>query len=160
LEEASETAKRLMAGLLERMGAASEVEVTLQEGNIHIDIRSNNEGFLIGKNGRTLDSLEMLMNRMINKQLKEPARTVLDIGGYRKRREESLSQIALETGEKAKRMGRTLTIGPFNAHERRIIHLTLKENSSVETESIGEGDIKKVSIIPKRGKGEVSSVSR
>ena len=80
-------------------------------------------------------------------------RVVLDIDDYRKRRIDTMANIASRLGEKAKRIGRSLTVGPFNSHDRRIIHLTLKEDPYLETESLGEGELKKVKIIPIRIEG-------
>jgi spoIIIJ-associated protein len=154
LEEEIEIAKQLMAGLLERIGVGTGVEGFLREGNLYLEIKGDREGILIGRYGRTLDSLQILINRMINKQLKRPVKVILDIDDYRKRRVETLTRMAVRLGEKAKRGGHVLTIGPFNAHDRRIIHIALKEDPSLETESLGEGEIKKITIIPKREEGE------
>jgi spoIIIJ-associated protein len=85
---------------------------------------------------------------MVNKRLRNAVRVVLDVDDYRKRRVGSMTDIAHRIGEKAKRMGHSLTIGPFNSHDRRIIHLTLKEDAYLKTESLGEGELKKVKIIP------------
>jgi spoIIIJ-associated protein len=147
LEEV-EIAKELTAGLLERMGVKTEVEGFLKEGNLCLEIKGDQEGVLIGKHGRTLESLQILINRMLNKRLKSAVRVVLDIDDYRKRRVESIANIACRLGEKAKRIGHSLTVGPFNSHDRRIIHLTLKEDPCLKTESLGEGELKKVKIIP------------
>jgi len=146
--EEIEIAKELTIGLLERMGVKKEVEGFLKEGNLCLEIKGDQEGILIGKHGRTLESLQMLINRMVNKRLKNAVRVVLDIDDYRKRRAESMANIACRLGEKAKRMGHSLTVGPFNSHDRRIIHLTLKEDPYLKTESLGEGELKKVKIIP------------
>jgi len=146
--EEIEIAKELTIGLLERMGVKKEVEGFLKEGNLCLEIKGDQEGVLIGKHGRTLESLQMLINRMVNKRLKNAVRVVLDIDDYRKRRAESMANIACRLGEKAKRMGHSLTVGPFNSHDRRIIHLTLKEDPYLKTESLGEGELKKVKIIP------------
>jgi spoIIIJ-associated protein len=146
--EEIEIAKELTTGLLERMGVKTEVEGYLKEGNLCLEIKGDQEGILIGKHGRTLESLQMLINRMVNKRLKNAVRVVLDIDDYRKRREESMANIACRLGEKAKRIGHSLTVGPFNSHDRRIIHLTLKEDPYLKTESFGEGELKKVKIIP------------
>ena len=146
--EEIEIAKELTIGLLERMGVRTEVEGFLKEGNLCLEIKGDQEGVLIGKHGRTLESLQMLINRMVNKRLKNAVRVVLDIDDYRKRREGSMTDIAHRIGEKAKRAGHSLTIGPFNSHDRRIIHLTLKEDPYLKTESLGEGELKKVKIIP------------
>jgi spoIIIJ-associated protein len=151
--EEIEIAKQLTIGLLERMGVKTEVEGFLKEGTLSLEIKGDREGILIGKHGRTLESLQMLINRMVNKRLKNAVRVVLDIDGYRKRRADSIAQMARRLGEKAKWAGHTLTVGPFNAHDRRIIHLTLKEDPSLKTESIGEGELKKVKIIPMKEEG-------
>ena len=146
--EEIEIAKEFAVGLLERMGVETQVEGFMKEGNLYLEIRGDQEGVLIGKHGRTLESLQMLINRMVNKRLKSTVRVVLDIDDYRKKRADSMSSIAYRMGEKAKRTGYSLTVGPFNSHDRRIIHLTLKEDPSLRTESLGEGELKRVKIIP------------
>ena len=151
--EEIEIAKQLTIGLLERMGAKTEVEGSLKEGNLYLDIKGDEEGFLIGKHGHTLESLQMLINRMVSKRLKSTLRVVLDIDNYRKRRVDSLAQMAIRMGDKVKRTGHSQTLGPFNAYDRRIIHLTLKEDPSLNTESLGEGELKKVRIIPTKKEG-------
>ena len=154
MEEEVEVAKQLITGLLERIGAKTEVEGFVKEGSLHLEIKSDQEGILIGTHGRTLDSLEILINRMVNKRLIRPVRVVLDIDDYRKRRADTLTKMALRLGEKAKRRGYPLTIGPFNAQDRRLIHIALKEDPSIRTESLGEGKLKKITIIPTRSNEE------
>jgi spoIIIJ-associated protein len=151
--EEIEIAKQLTIGLLERMGVKTEVEGFLKEGNLYLEIKGDQEGILIGKHGRTLESLQMLINRMVNKQLKSSMRVLIDVDDYRKRRSDSMAKMAQRLGEKAKRTGHSLTVGPLNAHDRRIIHITLKEDPSLKTESLGEGELKKVKIIPMKKEG-------
>ena len=146
--EEIEIAKELTKGLLERMGVRTEVEGFLKEGNLYLEIKGDQEGILIGKHGRTLESLQMLVNRMVNKRLKNAMRVILDIDGYRKRRADSVTQMALRLGDEAKRTGHSQVAELLNAYDRRIIHLTLKEDPFLKTESIGEGELKKVKIIP------------
>ena len=148
MEEKIEIAKQLMMGLIEKMEINPVVEGFLREGEIYLEVRGDKEGILIGKHGRTLDSLQFLINRMVNKRLKEPIRVILDINDYRKRRTDSLQKMALQLGERAKTRGHDLTIGPFNAHDRRIIHMALKEDPLLKTESLGEGEMKRIQIIP------------
>ncbi len=148
MEELAEIAKQLMLGLLERLGIETEVEGFLKEGDLYLEVKSDEGGILIGKHGRTLESLQILINRMVNKQMRRPVRIILDIADYRKRRADSLKKMAGRLGENAKRTGREITIGPFIAHDRRIIHIALKEDPSLKTESLGEGDWKKIRIIP------------
>lgn len=148
MEEWVEIARQLMSGLLQRMGIETEVEGSVKEGDIYLEVKGDEEGVLIGKHGRTLESFQTLINRMVNQQAKRPIRIVLDVAGYKKRRADSLERMAGRLAENVKRTGRAVTIGPFSAHDRRIIHITLKEDPSVKTESLGEGEWKKVRIAP------------
>ena len=146
-------AKELTVGLLDRMGVRPAVEGFLKEGALHLEIRGDQESILIGKHGRTLEALQMLINRMVNKRLKSAIRVTLDIDDYRKRRADTMAQMAHRMGEKAKSTGRLQTAGPFNAHDRRIIHLAIKEDPFLRTESLGEGELKKIKIIPVKKEG-------
>ena len=148
MEEWVEIAKQLILGLLQRMGIETEVEGFLKDGDIYLEVKSDEGGILIGKHGRTLESLQTLINRMVNKQVKMPVRIILDIADYKKRRDDSLKIMATRLGENAKRTGSGITIGPFSAHDRRIIHITLKEDPFLKTESLGEGEWKELKIIP------------
>lgn len=148
-EEKIDIAKQILIGLLERMGIHTEVKGSLNEGNLILDVTSNKEGILIGKHGRTLESLQFLVNRMINKQLRESIKVYLDINHYKVNRSESLSKMAIRLGEKVKWSAKPFTVGPFNPHDRRVIHMALKEDPLLETESFGEGEMKRIRIIPK-----------
>jgi len=148
LEEPVEIAKELLLGLLRRMEIETEVEGGMREGVIYLEIKSDEGGILIGKHGRTLESFQMLLNRMVARRVKETVRVILDIAQYRKRRMDSLVKMATRLGENAKRTGKGITVGPYNAHDRRIIHVTLKEDPLLQTESIGEGEMKRLKIIP------------
>jgi|OpeIllAssembly_1097287.scaffolds.fasta_scaffold310422_2 spoIIIJ-associated protein len=152
-EEWVEIARELTLGVLQRLGIETEIEGSIREGEAHIEIKSDEGGILIGKHGRTLDSLQVLINRMVNKRIKRPIRIILDVGGYKHRRAESLKKMAVRLGENAKKTGKAVTIGAFNAHDRRIIHLSLREDLSLKTESLGEGDWKKIKIIPVKQEG-------
>ncbi len=148
LEAWVEIARQLMSGLLRRMGIETEVEGSVRDGDICLEVKSDEEGILIGKHGRTLEAFQVLITRMVNKQAKRPVRIILDVAGYKKRRTDSLEKMAGRLAENVKTTGRPVTIGPFSAHDRRIIHITLKEDPAVKTESLGEGEWKKVRIVP------------
>jgi spoIIIJ-associated protein len=150
LEEGVEVAKELITGLLEKMEVHTVLEGFLREGDVYLEVKGDEKGILIGKHGRTLDAVQFLINRMVNKRLKEPSRVVLDVNDYRKRRAEHLKMMALQLGERAKVRGHSLTIGPFSAHDRRIIHITLKEDPFLRTDSLGEGEMKRIKIIPRQ----------
>jgi spoIIIJ-associated protein len=154
LEEWVEVARQLMLGLLQRLGIETEVEGSIKEGDIYLEIKSDDGGILIGKHGRTLEALQIIVSRMVNKHIKKPVRIILDVAGYKKRRADSLEKMAGRLGENVKKTGKEVLIGPFNAHDRRIIHIALKEDLSLKTESLGEGEWKKIKIIPTRQEGE------
>ncbi len=153
MEEENEIARQLMVDLLQKMNVEAEVHSEIKEGNICIDITGDKDGILIGRHGRTLEALQVLITRMVNRRTKEPVRIVVDIDRYRSRRADSLARMAARLGNQVKATGKTMTIGPFNAHDRRTIHIALKEDASLRTESMGEGPVKKISILPVR-KGE------
>ncbi len=157
MEEEIEIAKELMAGLLERIGVRAEVEGFLKDGDLCLEIKGDQEGVLIGRHGRTLDSLQIVINRMVNKRLESPVRILLDINDYRKRRAENLKRVAVRVAEKVRKKGYPLTIGPLSAHDRRLIHIALKEDPSIRTESLGEGKLKKITVIPTKRKEEERS---
>ena len=149
-EEWVEIARDLAQGILQRLGIESEIEGSIREEELHLEIKSGEGGILIGKHGRTLDSLQVLLNRMLIKRIKRPIRIVLDVDGYKNRRAESLKKMAARLGERVKKTGMAVTIGAFNSYDRRIIHLAFRDDVTVKTESLGEGDWKKIKIIPTR----------
>lgn len=143
-----------MMELLKGMGMKAEVGASLRGEDLYLNIMGDREGVLIGKHGRTLESLQFLFNRMVNKQLKEGVKVYIDVNGYKAKRTDSLTKMAARLGEKVKRAEKSLTIGPFNSHDRRIIHLAIKEDTALETESLGEGEMKRIRIIPKNQKNQ------
>ena len=145
-------ARQLITELLDRMGMKAEIDVFPGEEGLQVEIKGDREGILIGKHGRTLDSLQIVISRMINRRSDKPVRVALDINDYQKRRANMLSQMALRFGEEVKKTGRVQTVGPFNARDRRIIHVALKEDASLRTESFGEGEMKKIAILPNERK--------
>ena len=153
MEDSIEIARQIMMGLLEKMEMNAELRGSLMGRDIYLEVKGDQQGILIGRYGRTLDSLQFIINRMVNKRLKEPVKVILDVNEYRKNREENLKKMAIRSGEKAKLRGFSLTVGPFSAYDRRIIHLALKEDPFLRTESLGEGEMKRVKIIPSKKEG-------
>jgi len=126
------------------------VEAKRVDGNINLNIQGDNSGLLIGRRGKTLDALQFIVNKIVNKSLERKVRVVVDSEKYRQRRKESLTQLALRMGEKAKRIRKPVTTNPMNPGDRRIVHLALKDDSQLDTRSRGEGLMKKVVIIPRK----------
>ena len=115
-----------------------------------IDLSGDDSGLLIGRRGQTLQSLQFMVNMIVRKELGEGTRVVLDVERYRQRRESSLRDMALKVAERVAQTGRSITLEPMSAADRRIIHVSLADREDVSTESVGFGDDRKVSIFPKR----------
>ena len=115
-----------------------------------IDIAGEDSGLLIGRRGQTLQSLQFIVNLIVRNEFGEGTRVVLDVERYRQRREASLRDMANKVAERVAQTGRSITLEPMSAADRRIIHVTLADREGVSTESVGFGDDRKVSIIPQR----------
>jgi spoIIIJ-associated protein len=124
-----------------------------KKGNdIVLNIKGNNPGILIGPQGKTLEAIEFIINKAVNRASEKKIRVIVDAENYKQRKEESLKRLALRMGEKAKKTGKPVSTNPMNPHDRRIVHLALKEDRQVQTKSRGEGLFKKVFIVPNKNK--------
>ncbi len=120
------------------------------DGSIVLSIEGDKSGLLIGRKGRTLDALQFIVNKIVNKTLEKRARVVVDSENYRERRREFLIQMAVSMGEKAKKTQRPVGTNLLNPHDRRIVHLALREDDELSTKGKGDGVLKKVIILPRR----------
>jgi spoIIIJ-associated protein len=111
-----------------------------------LNIVGDDLGILIGRRGETLRDLQFIARLIINRQLGVWPNLVVDVEGYKARRAESLSALALRMADQVRRSGHTVVLEPMPAHERRIIHLTLRDAPDVYTESTGEYEHRKVQI--------------
>jgi len=138
---------------LERILSLLPVEATIRsdriDGKVNLTIIGDRSGLLIGRKGKTLDALQYIVTKIVNKALDKKIHLVIDSENYRQRRTDSITQLALKMGEKAKRIKKPVTTNPLNPHDRRLVHLALKEDGELETRSRGEGLLKKVVILPK-----------
>ena len=117
---------------------------------IFLDAHGAESGLIIGKKGATLDALQYVVNRIISKKPNDGPGVVVDAEGYRGRREDSLVDLANRLADKAIKTGRPVPVEPMNPHDRRIVHVTLKEHPGVTTESDGEGLFRRVGDLPER----------
>jgi spoIIIJ-associated protein len=115
-----------------------------------LDISGDDLGILIGRRGDTLASLQYLVNLIVGRKLKAKSAFGVDVAGYRRRREESLKSLALHMAERVRTTKQLMTLEPMPPNERRIVHLALAQDATVITESIGEGENRKVVIRPAR----------
>ena len=126
-----------------------EVEITSkvdEEGALSIEMSGKNMGILIGKRGQTLDSLQYLTNRVANKMQDGYVRVKLDTEDYRRRRKETLENLAKNIAHKVKKTRRPVSLEPMNPYERRIIHSALQADRSVTTHSEGEEPYRRVVV--------------
>ena len=126
------------------------VKGKLEDGSINLNIEGDKTGLLIGRKGKTLDALQFIVNKIVNKSLEKRSRVIIDSENYRLRRQEFLVQMALKMGDKAKKIKRPVTTNLLNPHDRRIVHLALRDDNELGTKGKGEGILKKVVIIPRK----------
>jgi len=152
-EAIAERAKEVLVEVLKYVDLPTVVEPDAHEDHVCLNIISNGSGILIGKRGKTLNALQYLVGKIVQKEMGENISVIVDTENYRSKREVSLTELAQQLSEKVKKSRRPLTTGPMNAQDRRVIHLALKEDEEVRTKSKGEGNLRRVVIYPvKRGK--------
>ena len=157
-EDEAEVAAQMLDELLMRMGIEADVSIRDAEtpgdgvgmAKAVLDIEGDDLGILIGRRGETLQSLQYLLNVMVARQLGEQAFFTVDVEGYRRRRERSLTGLARKMADQVKRTKRPVQLEPMPPNERRIIHLALADDRYVTTSSTGEGDARKISIQPRK----------
>lgn len=146
----------LLAKLVNLMGFEAEIVASWQDPDeednqpyLLLDIRGDDLGALIGRRGETLASLQYLLRLMVNQRLRQWKNIVVDVEQYKRRRVNQLTQLAQRMAQQVIDTDRSVTLEPMPANERRIIHLALRDHPQVFTESIGEGERRKVSIMPR-----------
>jgi spoIIIJ-associated protein len=149
-EDVMALARDSLKTILELIPIEASVSAKQEGERIILSIEGDQSGILIGRKGRTLDALQFIVSKIVNKSLDQKVRVVIDSENYRERRKEALVEMALKIGEKAKRIKKPITTGPLNPHDRRIIHLALRDDQDLDTKSRGEGVLKKVLIIPRK----------
>ena len=115
-----------------------------------LNIVGDELGVLIGRQNETLSALEFVTRLMVNQQVRTRTNFVVDVNGYRAKRAESLRKLALRMADQVAESGRTVALEPMPPAERRIIHLALRDHPTVITQSIGEGDRRKVTVVLKK----------
>lgn len=149
--------KATVLTLLEHMSVRADVSVNLGEPDepdmaapVLVDIQGGDLGFLIGRQAETMGALQLITRLIVGKEVGHAAHVIIDVAGYRQRRDENLRKLANKMAKQAVSTGRRQTLEPMSPSERRIIHLELRDNSEVSTESTGEEPRRKVVIIPSK----------
>ncbi|HTO23649.1 MAG TPA: RNA-binding cell elongation regulator Jag/EloR [Spirochaetia bacterium] len=135
-------------GLLDRMGFPAEITVNFrEEGRLGLDIESDGSGILIGKQGKTLEALQFIVNLAAGRLGTDTTRIVLDTQDYRSRRERALVRMANQVAEQVRRGRDSQLLEPLNPFERRLIHTSLARYGDIETISEGDGLYKRIRVI-------------
>lgn len=145
--------------LLDKMGVLAAVEVadrggvpdpvTNEVSPLVLNVVGDDLGVLIGRRGETLDDLQFILRLIVSRKLGSWPNIVLDVENYKAKRVHSLRALALRMADQVRQTKRGVALEPMPAHERRIIHLALRDDPDVYTESTGEGESRKVQILPK-----------
>ena len=161
----AEVGQDVLAHLLKGMGLRATIEVshgTLAEDEVNaegeapaeppiiLNITGNDLSLLIGRKGETLTALQMMTRLITAHKVGRNVSIVVDVEHYKARREESLRNLALRLAEQVQVKGRTVALEPMPPNERRIIHIALRDHAGVTTQSVGVGEARKVTIIPKK----------
>lgn len=150
-------AREVLSELLQLMGFEAQVKVRGDKDSsagddappFVLDVRGNDLGVLIGRRGKTLHALQFMTRLIVNREVGEWVRLVVDVEKYKVRREKQLEQLADRLAERVALTQQPIALEPMPPNERRIIHVRLREHPIVTTESVGKGERRKVTILPK-----------
>jgi len=164
-EEVAQVAREALTRLLVAMGVEAQVSVydSIMEPRqakdrpaITLDVASEDAALLIGRRCRTLDALQLITRLIVSQRLHRRVEVNVDVDGYRARRRRSLRQLAAQTADRVRYSGEPISLEPMPAHERRVIHRALQSDPDVTTESIDKDEARRIVILPRRLRKEVS----
>ncbi len=150
--KAEENVKTFMEELLKELPEETKYNIIKNEQGLNIEILNKNLGFLIGYRGETLYAFQNILSAIAGKGIDKKVRVILDIEGYKEKREKTLEELAQKVAKTVIRTRKPVKLEPMQAYERKIIHSALQQNSKVETESIGEEPNRRIVVSLKRNK--------
>jgi spoIIIJ-associated protein len=155
LDEDGQVGKQVLGELLDYMGIEYEITVRRSEPSRSgenspwlLDVTGPNVSLLIGRRGETLAALQYIARLIASRRLQRRANIIVDVAAHKARRSQRLRQLAVRMADQAVQQARTVSLEPMPPNERRIVHLTLRNRTDVYTKSTGEGEARKVTIIP------------
>jgi spoIIIJ-associated protein len=156
--DAGPVGREILADLLRRMGFHASVEIVAgdelsEEGQpapLVLNIKGEDLGVLIGRRGETLSDLQYLLRLMVSHRMKHWADLVVDVESYRVRRRRALESLAARVAERVVATGRSEAMEPMPAYERRLVHMSLRHHPQVTTQSVGVGEKRKVTVVPRK----------
>jgi spoIIIJ-associated protein len=143
--------KDTLARILELLGFSVSMEEHVLEDGVLLDVKTEDSGRLIGRQGQTLSDLQYITNRLLFQQDAAAPKVMVDVGGYRAQAREALVKKAMDAAEKVRRWGDVVELEPLSAFDRRVVHQALKDDPNVETKSVEvEGTEKKAILLRPR----------
>jgi spoIIIJ-associated protein len=149
-DDAVEIGRLVLQRIVDTITADATISVEEGDERLCFNVNGGNAGILIGKRGQTLDAIQTIIEKVVNKRNQNRIRVLVDIEGYLETRKENLENMALRLAEKTKKIGKPISLGQMNAYDRRIVHIALKDTPEVITRSRGEGRLRKIVILPKK----------
>lgn len=155
-DDSGKVAEEVLHNILDKMGMAADVileqsaplfDDTDEPGSATINVSGEDLGVLIGRRGQTLDALQYLVRLIVSKQTNVRAPVIIDVENYKRRRLEDLKTLALNVAEQVKSTKSSIKLEPMSPFERRVVHMTLADDPDVVTESVGEGEGRKVMVL-------------
>lgn len=145
-------AEDIVSTLLRLMSFSSQLHVSEEKNALVFDIETAGaDGLLIGKGGSTLSSMEYVINRMLQRENRRSVKVVLDVSGYKHRRDDFLKSKAISLAEQVRSAGKQITMEPLDAEDRKVVHNVLRSEKGVVTKSVGSGRNKSIVIAPAKG---------
>ncbi|HZJ76822.1 MAG TPA: RNA-binding cell elongation regulator Jag/EloR [Oscillospiraceae bacterium] len=150
LDRPEDNAKAFLDELFRAMDMEVTTNIEQKNDTLSINIEGSNMGIIIGRRGQTLDSIQYLLNLVVNKNSDRYIKVFVDTENYRKKREETLMRLASKMAGRVRKIGKTIALEPMNPYERRIIHSSLQNDPFIQTYSEGEEPYRKVIIALKK----------
>jgi len=148
--ESQQMAEAILRRMVDAISPESTISIDTNDRHLHFNIEGGQSSILIGKRGQTLEAMQLIMDKALRRLNGHTLRLQVDVEGYLAKKKAGLVQTAQQLAQKVKTKGSPATAGYLNAQDRRTVHLALKNDPNVRTQSVGEGPFRKLMIYPKR----------
>jgi len=149
-QDAVDLGREVLERIVDSITSGTRIAVKRSAEEVLFNVSSDNPSILIGKRGQTLEAMQAIVEKVVNRHNGSRLRVRVDIEGYLNSRKENLEKLALRLADKSRRIRKPVSMGQMSAHDRRIIHVVLKDVPGVRTLSIGNGFFKKLMILPNK----------
>lgn len=150
LEESQQMAEAILRRMVDAISPESTISIETKDRQLHFHIEGGQSSILIGKRGQTLEAMQLIVDKAVRRLNGHALRLQVDVEGYLAKKKAGLVRAAQQLAQKVKSKGSPATAGYLNAQDRRTVHLALKNDPNVRTQSVGDGPFRKLMIYPKR----------